>query len=63
MYDPEGGTWVYTNPEPLVFERAAITVDFIDGETAALLKGPAEGTLVVTVGSAELYGAEFGVDK
>lgn len=63
MYDPEGGTWVYTNPEPLVFERAAITVDFIDGDIAALLKGPAEGTSVVIVGSAELYGAEFGVDK
>ena len=42
-------------------QRAPITVDRVDGETAYLVKGPAVGTAVVTVGAPELYGAEYGV--
>lgn len=59
LYDADGGTWVYTNPEPLVYLRAKITVDRIDGDTAALTEGPPAGTTVVTLGAAELFGAEF----
>lgn len=62
IYDPSGATWVYTSPEDLVFVRAPIAVAFIAGDTAALDTGPAVGTAVVTVGAAELYGAELGVD-
>jgi hypothetical protein len=36
-------------------------VDRVDGGTAYLRAGPAVGTMVVTVGVPELYGAEFGV--
>ena len=61
IYDAQGDTWSYVNAEPLVYLRAQITVDEIDGNTAVLSAGPAVGTSVVTTGAAELYGAEIGV--
>lgn len=63
FYDLKGLTWVYTNPEPLTYMRAPITIDFIDGESAVLSDGPSTGTIVVTTGSPELYGTEFGVGQ
>lgn len=63
FYDLNGATWVYTNPEPLTFVRASINVDYIDGDLAVLSEGPPSGTEVVTVGSPELYGTEFGVGQ
>jgi hypothetical protein len=63
FYDLNGKTWVYTNPEPLTFIRASISVDYIDGDLAVLSEGPPSGTKVVTVGSPELYGTEFGVGQ
>ena len=59
LYDPRGETWVYTNPELLVFVRHRIQVDYIRGDRAVLSQGPPTGTAVVTVGAAELFGAEF----
>jgi hypothetical protein len=61
LYDADGNTWTFTNPEPLVFVRAPIAVEQIQGDTAVLSGGPPAGTLVVTVGAAELLGAELGV--
>ena len=61
VYDAEGKTWTYVTAEPLVYQRAEITVDEIDGESAQLSAGPPAGTQVVTTGAAELYGAEIGV--
>ncbi len=63
IYGLRGETWVYTKPEPLVFVRQPITIDYIDGDQAILSEGPAAGTEVVTVAGAELYGAETGVSK
>ena len=63
LYDSRGDTWVYTNPEPLVFVRDHISISYIEGDLAVLFAGPPAGTAVVTVGAAELYGAEFGVGK
>ncbi len=63
IYDTEGNTWVYTNPEPLVFVRAPIEVDYIEGEEAILAKRWNSKAHVVTVGVAELYGTETGVSK
>lgn len=63
IYDTEGNTWVYTNPEPLTFVRAPIVIDHIEGDQAVLSQGLDSGTMVVTVGVAELYGAETGVSK
>ena len=59
LYDTEGNTWTYTSPEPLVFVRHQIQVDFIDGEMAVLSQGLPAGTAVVTVGAEELYGSEL----
>ena len=59
LYDTEGNTWTYTSPEPLVFVRHRIQVDYIDGELAILFDGPPTGSAVVTVGAAELYGSEL----
>ena len=63
IYDLEGNTWVYTNPASLSFVRESITIDFIEGDQVVLMEGPSSGTEVVTVGVAELYGAETGVKK
>ena len=63
FYDLHGKTWVYTNPDPLTFVRARISVDYIDGDLAVLSEGPPSGTEVVTVGAPELYGTEFGVGQ
>jgi hypothetical protein len=59
LYDAHGDTWVYTNPEPQVYIRYQISVDYIDGDLAVLSDGPPAGTAVVTVGAAELFGTEF----
>lgn len=63
IYDVEGNTWVYTNPEPLTFVRAPIVIDYIEGDTAVLSESLASEFNVVTVGVAELYGTETGVSK
>jgi hypothetical protein len=59
LYDANGDTWVYTSPEPQVFIRHKVTVEYIDGDQAVLSDGPPVGTPVVTVGAAELFGTEF----
>ena len=61
LYDAKGDTWVYANPEPLAYMRERVTVAYIQGDQAVLTDGPPEGTPVVSVGAAELYGTEFGV--
>lgn len=63
LYETDGSTWVYTNPEPLAYVRHQIEVDRIEGERAFLVSGPTAGEAVVTTGAAELLGFEFGVGK
>lgn len=63
IYDLTGRTWVYISPEPLTYTRQEVTVDLIDGDTAVLVEGPPAGAAVVTVGVAELYGADTGIGK
>lgn len=58
MYDTKGDTWTFTNPQPLVYVRAKIVVEAIEGDRVILTEGPPAGTAVVTVGAAELMGAE-----
>lgn len=60
LYDPNGDTWTYTSPKPLVFQRVDISVARIDGNSAVLTKGPVIGTPVVTVGATEIWGVEYG---
>ena len=59
IYSPEGGAFVYTRPEPMTYIRAPIEVDRIEGDQALLSEGPPAGTVVVTVGAAELLATEF----
>lgn len=63
IYDINGNTWVYISSEPLTYFRHAITVDYIDDDQAILTEGPEEGSEVVTIGVAELYGTDTGVGK
>jgi len=61
FYDKNGATWTYTNPEPLSYVRQLVSIARIDGDLAVLQSGPAVGTAVVTLGTAELAGIEDGV--
>ena len=63
IYDTEGNTWIYTNPAPLTFVRASVVIDHIDGDQAFLSQGLESDAPIVTVGVAEIYGAETGVSK
>lgn len=63
IYDLQGTPWIYVSPEPLVFVRHRVDVDYVEGDDAFLKEGPAVGTKVVSVGVAELYGADTGVTK
>jgi hypothetical protein len=66
IYDLNGDTFAYVRnpgPDSLKFMRAKIIVERIDGGLAILADGPELGTHVVTVGVAELYGADTGVGK
>ncbi|UCD97986.1 MAG: efflux RND transporter periplasmic adaptor subunit [Chloroflexota bacterium] len=63
IYDINGGTWVYINPESLQYLRVPVTVDYVKGDQVVLTEGPSVGTAVVTVGVAELHGADTGVGK
>lgn len=61
LYDPKGKTWVYTSPKARTFVRAQVDVHRIEGERVFLRDGPPVGTVVASVGVAELYGTEFEV--
>lgn len=63
IYDIEGNTWVYTNPAPLTFVRVEVVIDHIDGDRAFLSNALESDAPIVTVGVAEIYGAETGVSK
>lgn len=66
IYDAAGKAWTYiVVSSPLVFQRHPVTVDQIVSDTAGdyvlLMDGPPLGASVVSVGVAELFGAEFSV--
>ena len=63
IYDVEGNTWLYTNPEPLTFVRAQIVIDRIEGDQAFLAEELQTDAPIVTMGVIEIYGAETGVSK
>jgi multidrug efflux pump subunit AcrA (membrane-fusion protein) len=63
LYNPDGSTFTYVSPKPRVYHEAKIVVDRIDGNRAILKSGPANGTSVVTTGSAELIGTAHGVEE
>lgn len=74
IYDPDGTEWVYTSPEPRVFIRSKVKVDYIAGDVdlsfesynrakdmvVYLKEGPDVGTKVVSIATLEIYGEEKG---
>jgi hypothetical protein len=58
MYDKKGHGWTYTSPQELVYVRQPVVVERVIGNDVILAEGPATGTVIVTVGAAELMGAE-----
>ena len=61
IYDGKGVPWVYQAFQPLVFQRTKVVVHRIEGDRVLLTGGLAAGTSVVTVGAAEVYGAELDI--
>jgi hypothetical protein len=59
IYNPLGEVFVYTKPEPQTYVRAPVTVRRVTGDRVVLSEGPTAGTLVVTVGAAELLATEY----
>ena len=58
MYVSNGETFVYTSPKPQTFVRAGRQHRLHRRRHGRLEEWPAAGTHVVTVGAAELFGAE-----
>jgi RND family efflux transporter MFP subunit len=63
VHDIYGGTWVYVQTAPRTYARQRVQVRFVVGDRAVLAEGPAVGARVVTAGTAELFGTEFGFGK
>jgi hypothetical protein len=61
IYDLSGQAWAYVNTAPRTYVRQPITIDYSQGAQTVLKDGPPAGTQVVSVGAAELFGAETGV--
>jgi hypothetical protein len=61
IYDLSGQAWAYVNTAPRTYVRQPITIDYSQGAQTVLKDGPSAGTEVVSVGAAELFGAETGV--
>jgi len=59
IYNPDGDVFVYTRPQPRTYVRAPVEVSRVRGDRAVLSKGPRAGTVVVTVGAAELLATEY----
>ena len=63
LHDIHGGQWVYAQTAPHTYTRRRIQVTRLAGSEAVLSSGPPAGTLIVTDGSAELFGTEFMTGK
>lgn len=61
--DMSGGSWVYERTDSVTFIRRRVEVARVAGSLAILASGPKPGTKVVTAGTAELFGTEFGAGK
>ena len=61
LTDPNGNTWIYTNPTPGLYVRQHVRFDKIDGDSAFFTAGPPAGTDVVSVGAENLFLKEIGV--
>lgn len=62
LYAPDGTASVYAEVAPRSFERQILTVLATGADLVLVTNGPQDGMRVVTVGAAELLGAESGLD-
>lgn len=60
LYDIHGDAWVYEDLGGNAYARRRVQIARHAGERAVVERGIAEGARVVTVGTAELFGTEFG---
>ena len=63
VYDIDGGTWVYQQAAKHTYSRNRVLVSRVVNQQAILTKGLGPDVKIVTVGTAELFGTEFGVGK
>jgi len=63
VHDVLGGSWVYVAKSPTEFERVRVEVERVLGDRCVLSRGPKAGTPLVTEGTAEIFGTEFGAGK
>lgn len=63
VYDVHGATWVYEDLGRNVYARRRVEVARTVADRAIISRGISQGTKVVTVATAELFGVEFGVGK
>ena len=64
IHDIQGGTWVYEQTVEHTYVRKRVVVQFLSGEKAVLKDGALKpGAVLITGGSAELFGAETGYSK
>jgi hypothetical protein len=61
VYDAEGKAWAFASVSARTYQRAPLVIAGIHDDVVTLRSGPAPGTEVVTVGAAELVGAEAGI--
>lgn len=61
LYDSTGHTWTFTLTGPRSYRRAPVSLDHVADDLAYLRQSLDPTTTVVTVGAAELLGAEEGV--
>jgi hypothetical protein len=61
VYDSQGESFVYTSPKSLTYLRVEVEVGRVERTGVLLTDGPPVGTKVVTVGAAEVYGAELDI--
>jgi hypothetical protein len=59
IYNPDGGSFVYTKPEAQTYVRAPVKVVRVEGGEAVLSDGPRAATTIVTTGAAELLATEY----
>ena len=60
VHGADGTTWVYASAGSVLrFRRQVVEVAAVEGPRAILTAGPSVGTDIASIGSAELYGAEF----
>jgi hypothetical protein len=63
IYDFQGGAWVYERTGPEKFTRRRVEVGRASDASVVLRRGVRPGAALVTAGTAELFGTEFGSGK